>query len=221
MSSSGPSFHRRGHAGVAFPRLALPIGTRPIVARAGRRVALALVAVAPLLGAVLAARDRAPEARASASARSTPWDSLERALVEAHANCEAAADLELALAGRGRVLLETRELERALAEGPASELSARERDSLLAAARFLGDLARALVTSPAAARLSLDAARLTAEDARFLLAAVHVRLNEQRARRGTVGGFPAHAGGPDAFDARKVRQFRALGFREGLETFGP
>jgi hypothetical protein len=188
-----------------------------------RRHGLAALAVGvALAGTALAIRRLvvAPPARVDRPALDPgELEELRRALVEARANCDAARELELAIdteSGR-RVFVETRELERALDTDLVTKaLDRRELEALLGAARFVRALERSL-DSPAAARACLAAARLTPEDARFLLGAIHARLDRVAAEAGDRPRTAAAS--PARYDPRRLRQFRGVGFAAALETF--
>jgi hypothetical protein len=175
---------------------------RPILPGDGRVI---LVALMFPLGA-LALHARAAPAAAPPSPDREP---LIRSLVEAHANCDAARDLDEGLAPGGpRVHLETREL-RAVLDRVARD--PHEQARLLRTVRLVDDLARALAEGPARARAFLAGERLTSEDARFLVAALHARV----ARAARAAGVELETHG-HAFAATRLKQFRGLGLEEGL-----
>jgi len=161
------------------------------------------VALVVLGGSVLAGR-LATRPRVERVELPRPRDvQLARAALEARANCEAA---RLLGAGSTRVLLGTDELALALRVSPALSENEEEHVRLLLVSRLVRHLGRALEKGEGARRLEEE--RLTEEDFRFLLGAVESRLAR------ALGDEPRSK--PDSYDRGLLRQFRGLGFEEGL-----
>jgi hypothetical protein len=177
-----------------------------------RVLALFLVVLGALaLGAVA----RAPVRPAAAVAPEPGPDELglARALVEAEANGEAARDLEAATRGEARVHLDARELEAAFGANRlvAARLDPDVRGRAVLAVRVVRSCAAAFEVDEG--RESLEAERLTAEDLRFLLGALHAALE------GVRGGAREHAGGKEGYRAGALRQFRGMSFDDALRGF--
>jgi hypothetical protein len=167
-----------------------------------KALAAGIVASLLLLALVLGAAAR----RAKSPSPPTPPIEdvpLERALVEARANAEAA---RLLAVGSPRVLLRTEELDLALRSSPALARDQEEHVRLILVARLVRDLGRAFARGETARRLEEE--RLTEEDVRFLLGALEARLAR------AAGREPPER--PSSFDPALLREFRGLGFDDGL-----
>lgn len=146
-----------------------------------------------------------PEKRPRAAER-VPLDAqLGRALDEARANVEAGRALGT---GTPRVLLRTEELELALRSCPELAQDPEEHVRLLLVARLIRDLGRACARGSVSQRLEEE--RLTEEDFRFLLGAVEARLAKTTAREPLTR--------PASYERARLRQFRGLGFEEGIRS---
>ncbi len=130
---------------------------------------------------------------------------LERASIEARANCEAA---RLLGPSPPRVLLGTDELELAVRASPAFEADSAEHVRLVLATRLVRHLERALERGEGAKRLEEE--RLTQEDLRFLLGALEARVAL------ALGVAPWSR--PEDYDRTRLREFRGLRFEEGLRV---
>jgi hypothetical protein len=159
--------------------------------------------VAFLAGAAVLGTLAAPKVKALPPPPPTKDAQVARALEEARVNLEAARGLGC---GPPRVLLRTDELELALRSSGALREDASELVRLLLAARLVKDVARALAEGDGAHRLEEE--RLTDEDFRFVLAALEARLAR------ALGVEPRSR--PADLDAARLRQFRAVGFEDGL-----
>jgi hypothetical protein len=159
-------------------------------------LALALVLLVGLV-TLVARTGRRPEPRRDLL--------LERAAIEARANCEAA---RLIGPSPPRVLLGTDELELALRASPAFEANPVEHVRLVLATRLVRHLARALERGEGLKRLEEE--RFTQEDLRFLLGALESRVAE------ALDVTPWSR--PEDYDRAQLREFRGLRFDEGLRV---